>query len=64
MKLYFVTNLNTPPPLPNHTMLTPIRKALRKRDVKGLLGHKKVTQCLRSDNAAYVALTPRNIVGT
>ena len=38
------------------TTLTPLRKPLRMRGVKGLPGHKKVTQCLRSGNAAY---TPR-----
>ena len=47
-----------------YTTLTPLRKALRMRGVKGLPGHKKVTQCLRSGNAAYVAHTPRNVVGT
>jgi hypothetical protein len=47
-----------------NTTLTPLRKALRMRGVKGLPGHKKVTQCLRSGNAAYVAHTPPNVVGT
>jgi hypothetical protein len=49
--------------VPN-TTLTPLHKALRMRGVKELPGHKKVTQCLRSGNAAYVAHTPRNVVGT
>jgi hypothetical protein len=48
----------------HNTTLTLLRKALRMRGVKGLPGHKKVTQCLRSGNAAYVAHTPRNVVGT
>jgi hypothetical protein len=48
----------------SNTTLTPLRKALRMRGVKGLVGHKKVTQCLRSGNAAYVAHTARNVVGT
>jgi hypothetical protein len=47
-----------------NTTLTPLRKALRMRGVKGLPGHKKVTQCLRSGNAAHLAHTPRNVVGT
>jgi hypothetical protein len=47
-----------------NTTLTPLRKAWRMRGVKGLPGHKKVTQCLRSGNAAYVVHTPRNVVGT
>jgi hypothetical protein len=48
-----------------YTTLTPLIKALRMRDVKGLPGHKKVTQRLRRlGNAAYIAHTPRNVVGT
>jgi hypothetical protein len=38
--------------------------ALHTRGIKGLPGHKKVTQCLHSGNAAYAAHTPRNVVGT
>jgi hypothetical protein len=34
------------------------------RGVKGLPGDKKVTQRLRSGDAAYVAHTPQNVVGT
>jgi hypothetical protein len=47
-----------------YTTLTLLRKAWRMRGVKGLPDHKKVTQGLRSGNAAYVAHTPRNVVGT
>jgi hypothetical protein len=47
-----------------NTTLASLRKGLRTRGVRGLHDHKKDKQCSRSGNTAYVALTPRNVVGT